>query len=159
MPEYTPTFHQELADELTALFDQFMAKLPYLEETIESPQVVYGYLSVPEEFRHSAIATVADSEMLQGVQQLHVDEAREVQQFSTAFRPLAQKMIAAGQALEYTIDVKLSRLNRGALRIYAIAKELSRDRVDLQEWVSQMKEHLKKRTSGGRRRKPVPPTA
>jgi hypothetical protein len=153
MPQYTPTIHQQLADELTALFDQFMAKLPYLDLTqAEPPQVVYGYLSIPDEFRHSAIATVADSEMLQGVQQLHVDEAREVQQFSTAFRPLAQKMITAGQALEYTIDVRLSRLNRGALRIYAIAKEISRDRHDLQTWVAEMRGHLKRRTRSGRRK-------
>ena len=152
MPEYTPTIHQKLADELMALFEQFMAKLPSVEGPLEPSQVVYGYLSIPEEFRHSAIATVADSEMLQGVQQLHVDEARDVQQFSDAFRPLAQTMIAAGQALDYTIDIKLSRLNRGALRIYAIAKELSRDRIDLRTWVAEMKQHLKRRTRSGRRK-------
>ena len=159
--EYVPTLHQQLADELTALFEQFMAKLPYLqEETLEPPSVVYGYLSIPEEFRHSAIATVADSELLQGVQQLQVDEAREVQQFGDAFRPLARKMIAAGEALEYTIDVKLSRLNRGALRIYGIAKELSGDRLNLKTWVDEMRQHLKRRTHGGRRRaQETPPSS
>ena len=157
MAEYTPTQHQQYVDELNVLFDQFMAKLPYLQNPPESPQRVYGYLSIPEEFRHTAIATVVESEALQAVQRLQVDEAREVQQFSDAFRPLARRMIAAGEALEYTIDVKLSRLNRGALRIYAIAKVLERDRTELGTWIAEMKEHLKRRTRGGRRRRSEPP--
>jgi hypothetical protein len=158
MPEYTPTNHQKLADELDALFDQFIARLPYHEQSVESPQTVYGYLSIPEEFRHTAIATVVESEILQSVQRLQVDQAREVQQFSEAFLPLARKMIAAGEALEYTIDVKLSRLNAGALQIYTIAKELARDRAgaDLGEWIAEMKRHLKRRT---RRRRAEAPGA
>lgn len=91
------------------------------------------------------------------MQRLQVDEAREVQQFRDAFLPLARKMITAGEALEYTIDVKISRLNRGALRIYAIAKELERDRAELGTWIAEMREHLKKRTRGGRRRKTAEP--
>ena len=158
MEEYTPTYHDRLAEELNALFDQFMAKLPYLEHPSESRQSVYGYLSIPDEFRNTAVAAVAESAPLQAVQRLQVDEAREVQQFSEAFRPLAQRLIAAGEALDYTIDVKISRLNRGALRIYAIAKELERDRADLGEWIAKMKEHLKHRTQGGRSRKPAPST-
>lgn len=154
--EYTPTYHDKLAEELNAMFDQLIAKLPYVEQPIESPQSVYGYLSIPEEFRYTAIATVTESETLQAVQRLQVDEAREVQQFRQAFLPLARKMITAGEALEYTIDVKISRLNRGALRIYAIAKELERDRAELGTWIAEMREHLKRRTSAGRRRKPVP---
>jgi len=151
--EYTPTYHDQLVEELNALMDQFMAKLPYLEHPPASRQSVYGYLSIPEEFRNTAVAMVAESETLQAVQRLQVDEAREVQQLSDAFRPMARRLIAAGEALEYTIDVKLSRLNRGALRIYEIAKALERDRADLGEWIAKMKEHLKRRTQGGRRRK------
>jgi hypothetical protein len=154
--EYTPTYHDQLVVELNALFDQFIAKLPYLEHPPESRQEVYGYLSIPEEFRNTAVAAVAESEALQAVQRLQVEEARETQQFTEAFRPLARRLIAAGEALEYTIDVKLSRLNRGALRIYAIAKELERDRAELGAWIGEMKEHLKRRTQGGRRRKPEP---
>ncbi len=154
--EYTPTYHDQLVAELNALFDQFLARLPYHEQALESPQSVYGYLSIPPEFRQTAIATVAESEALRAVQRLQVDEAREVQQFSQAFLPLARKMIAAGEALEYLIDVKLSRLNRGALRIYAIAKELERDRAELGTWIAEMKGHLKRRTRGGRRRKREP---
>jgi hypothetical protein len=157
MAEHIPTEHQQLADELSALFDQFIAKLPYAETPEEPVQAIYGYLSISEEFRHTAIATVADSEALQTLQRLQVDEAREVQQFSEAFRPLARKMIAAGEALEYTIDVKLSRLNRGALQIYAIAKEIARDRIDLQNWVGEMRRHLKRRTHRGQAAMAEPP--
>jgi hypothetical protein len=151
MSEYTPTHHQELVEELNVLVDQFMAKLPYLEHPPESRQSVYGYLSIPEEFRSTAVAMVAESEALQAIQRLQVEEARELQQFSDAFRPLARRLIAAGEALDYTIDVKLSRLNRGALRIYAIAKELERDRAELGTWIAEMKQHLRKRTRSGRR--------
>ena len=158
MAEYTPTDHQKFADELSALFDQFVAKLPYAETPAEPLQSIYGYLSIPEEFRHSAIATVAESEALQALQRLQVDDAREVQQFSEAFRPLAEKMIRAGEALQLTIDVKLARLNRGALQIYAVARELSRNQIDLRTWVAEMREHLRHRTRSGRRRaaKPEP---
>ena len=156
MAEYVPTNHQQLADELSALFDQFIAKLPYAETNTEPSASVYGYLSIPEEFRHTAIATVADSEALQALQRLQVDQAREVQQFRDAFLPLAQKMITAGEALEFTIDVKVSRLNRGALQIYGVAKELARDQGDLQIWVAEMREHLKRRTRSGRRRAAQP---
>lgn len=155
MVEYTPTYHDQLVEELNALFDQFMAKLPYLEHPPKERQSVYGYLSIPEEFRNTAVAAVAESEALQSVQRLQVDEAREVQQFTDAFRPLARRLIAAGEALEYTIDLKLAHLNRGALRIYAIAKELERDRAGLGDWIATMREHLKHRTRGGRRRKPA----
>jgi len=151
MVEYTPTYHDQLVEELNALFDQFMAKLPYLEHPPESRQSVYGYLSIPEEFRNTAVNAVVESEALQSVQRLQVEEARETQQFSDAFRPLARRLIAAGEALDYTIDVKLSRLNRGALRIYAIAKELERDQAGLGSWIAEMKRHLKRRTAGGRR--------
>ncbi len=155
--EYTPTYHDELVAELNVMFDQFMAKLPYLELPFDKRQSVYGYLSIPEAFRQTAVAAVAESPALQAVQRLQVEEAREVQQFSEAFRPLARRLISAGEALEYTIDAKISRLNRGALRIYAIAKELERDKAELGTWIAEMKEHLRKRTSGGRRRKPAPP--
>ena len=154
MVEYTPTYHDQLVEELNALFDQFMAKLPYLEHPPQSRQSVYGYLSIPDEFRRTAVNAVAESEPLQAVQRLQVKEAREVEQFKEAFRPLARRLIAAGEALDYTIDVKLSRLNRGALRIYAIAKELERDKAELGSWIAEMREHLKHRTRSGRRRKP-----
>ena len=152
MPDYVPTEHQQLADELSALFDQFIAKLPYAETPPGSLQSIYGYLSIPEEFRHTAIATVADSEALQALQRLQVEEARELQQFSDAFGPLARKLIGAGEALQLTIDAKLARLNRGALQIYAIARDLARDQIDLQTWVAEMRHHLKHRTRAGRRR-------
>ena len=152
MAHYTPTNHQKLADKLSALFDQFVAKLPYAETKTEPAASVYGYLSIPEEFRHTAIATVADSEALQALQRLQVDQAREVQQFRDAFLPLARKMIMAGEALEFTIDVKVSRLNRGALQIYGVAKELARDQGDLRIWVAEMREHLKRRTRSGAKR-------
>ncbi len=156
MPDYVPTEHQKYADELSALLDEFVAKLPYAESPQEPLQSIYGYLSIPEEFRHSAIATVADSEALQALQRLQVDDAREVQQFSEAFRPLAEKMIAAGEALQLTIDVKLARLNRGALQIYGVARELARNQIDLRTWVAEMRQHLRRRTRSGQRRASQP---
>ena len=152
MPDYVATDHLKFADELSALLDQFIAKLPYAENPGEPLQSIYGYLSIPEEFRHSAIAMVADSEALQALQRLQVDDAREVQQFNEAFGPLAKKLIGAGEALQLTIDVKLARLNRGALQIYGVARELARNQIDLRVWVAEMRQHLRHRTSSGQRR-------
>jgi hypothetical protein len=52
-------------------------------------------------------------------------------------------------------SLKLSRLNRGALQIYTIAKEIARDGIDLQNWVGEMRSQLKRRTHRGRRRWPT----
>src|SRR5947209_18118943 len=68
MPEYTPTYHDQLAEELKTEFTEFTTRLPYLESPPKDRQSVYGFLSLPDEFRQMAVAIVAESEALQAVQ-------------------------------------------------------------------------------------------
>ena len=124
---FTETEYQKAADALSAAIDAFVARLPFFEEPHARTAQVYGYLNLPEEFVGAAIAAVDQSEVLQGINRLQVDRAREVRQFRDAFRPLARKIIVAGEALDFTIDSQVAELNAEALQIYRVARSLAGD--------------------------------
>ena len=124
---FTETEYQKAADALSAAIDAFVARLPFFEEPHERTARVYGYLNLPEEFVGAAIASVDESEALQSIDKLKVERAREVRQFRDAFRPLARKIIAVGEGLDFTIDSQLAELNAEALRIYRVARSLALD--------------------------------
>jgi hypothetical protein len=124
---FTETEYQKAADALSAAIDAFVARLPFFELPHERTARVYGYLNLPEEFVGAAIAAVDQSEVLRGIDRMKVGRAREVRQFRDAFRPLARKVIAAGEALDFTIDSQLAELNAEALQIYRVARGLAAD--------------------------------
>ena len=121
---FTETEYQKAADALSAAIDAFVARLPFFEEPHERTARVYGYLNLPEEFVGAAIAAVDQSEVLQSIDRLKVGRSREVRQFRDAFRPLARKIIAVGEGLDFTIDSQLAELNAEALMIYRVARGL-----------------------------------
>ncbi|HEY2321278.1 MAG TPA: hypothetical protein VGJ82_00315 [Thermoanaerobaculia bacterium] len=157
-PNLTVTKYQELADEISVAFDGFVAKLPHFEERHPTTQrFVQGHLSVSEQFVASAVAAVDATEELQGVKKLDVNQARDVQQFVNAFQAIADKAIAFGRGLQFTIDSQKASLAADALQIYAISKGLVRDpgSAPLVAHVATMKRHLNR---GGRKKKPAQPT-
>ena len=144
-PNLTVTKYQELADEISAAFDGFIAKLPQFEEKHPSTQAfVQGHLSVSDQFVASAVAAVDATEELQGVKKLNVNQARDVTQFVNAFQAVADKAIAFGRGLQFTIDAQKASLAADALQIYAISKGLVRDpgSAPLVAHVATMKRHL-----------------
>lgn len=160
-PNLTVTKYQELADEMSAAFDGFVAKLPQFEERHPATQrFVQGHLSVSEQFVASAVAAVDATEELQGVKKLDVNQARDVQQFVNAFQAVADKAIAFGRGLQFTIDSQKASLAADALQIYAISKGIARDpgSAPLVAHVETMKRHLNR----GRKKKaatePTPST-
>ena len=128
IPTLTMTANQQLADELSAMLDQFEAKVPNFEQ--QHPLTlpfVRAHRFVPTSFLGSAIAAVAASPELQGVKKLDVDEGREVLQFMDAFRPIEVKLLSLAKGLHYTIEARRSGLAANSLQIYAISKGVVRD--------------------------------
>jgi len=157
-PNLTVTKYQELADEISAAFDGFVAKLPQFEERHPSTQrFVQGHLSVSDQFVASAVAAVDATEELQGVKKLDVNQARDVMQFEDAFQAIADKAIAFGRGLQFTIDSRKASLAADALQIYAISKGLVRDpgSAPLVAHLETMKRHLNRK---GGKKKPATPT-
>lgn len=156
-PNLTVTKYQELADEISAAFDGFVAKLPQFEERHPTTQrFVQGHLSVSDQFVASAVAAVDATEELQGVKKLDVNQARDVQQFVNAFQAIADKSIAFGRGLQFTIDSQKASLAADALQIYAISKGLVRDpgSAPLVAHVETMKRHLNRK--GPKKKVPTP---
>lgn len=159
-PNLTVTKYQELADEISAAFDGFVAKLPQFEERHPTTQrFVQGHLSVSDQFVASAVAAVDATEELQGVKKLDVNQARDVFQFVDAFQAIADKSIAFGRGLQFTIDSQKASLAADALQIYAISKGLVRDpgSAPLVAHVATMKRHLNRK--GGRKKGTTTPTS
>jgi hypothetical protein len=122
------TANQQLADELSAMLDQFEAKVPDFEQ--QHPLTlpfVRAHRFVPTSFLGSAIAAVDASPELQGVKKLDVDEGREVLQFMDAFRPIEVKLLSLAKGLHYTIEARRAGLAANSLQIYAISKGVVRD--------------------------------
>lgn len=152
-PNLTVTKYQELADEISAAFDGFVAKLPQFEERHPSTQrFVQGHLTISPQFVASAVAAVDATEELQNVKKLDVNEARDVFQFEDAFQAIADKSIAFGRGLQFTIDARKASLAADALQIYAISKGLVRDpgSAPLVAHVATMKRHLNRK--GGKKK-------
>lgn len=159
-PNLTVTKYQELADEISAAFDGFVTKLPQFEERHPSTQAfVQGHLSVSDQFVASAVAAVDATEELQGVKKLDVNQARDVTQFVNAFQAVADKALAFGRGLQFTIDSQKASLAADALQIYAISKGLVRDpgSAPLVAHVATMKHHLNRKRS--KKKGTVPPPA
>ena len=158
-PNLTVTKYQELADEFSAAFDGLVAKLPQFEERHPATQAfVQGHLNVSDQFVASAVAAVDATEELQGVKKLDVNQARDVTQFVNAFQAVADKALAFGRGLQFTIDSQKASLAADALQIYAISKGLVRDpgSASLVAHVATMKRHLNR---PGRKKKPATPPA
>ena len=158
-PNLTVTKYQELADEISAAFDGFVAKLPQFEERHPATQrFVTGHLTISDQFVASAVAAVDATDELQGVKKLDVNQAREVTQFVNAFQAIADKAVAFGRGLQFTIDSQKASLAADALQIYAISKGLVRDpgSAALVAHVATMKRHLNR---PGRKKKPATPPA
>jgi hypothetical protein len=159
-PNLTVTKYQELADEISAAFDGFITKLPQFEERHPSTQrFVQGHLTIPTQFVASAVAAVDATEELQNVKKLDVNQARDVFQFEDAFQAIAEKSIAFGRGLQFTIDSRKASLAADALQIYAISKGLARDAgsAPLVAHVATMKRHLNRK--GGKKKVTTPPTS
>jgi hypothetical protein len=159
-PNLTVTKYQELADEISAAFDGFITKLPQFEERHPSTQrFVQGHLSVSDQFVASAVAAVDATGDLQNVKKLDVNTARDVFQFEDAFQAVADKAIAFGRGLQFTIDSRKASLAADALQIYAISKGLARDpgSSSLVAHLETMKRHLNRK--GGKKKVTTPGTS
>src|SRR5258708_29378353 len=126
---YSPPNPSELlAAELLGVLNDFAARIPGLSSPHKSTgPSVRRHRTIPKAFMRSAIFTTEQFESLQATGTLGINAAREPLQFVDAFKPVLDKLKTLTQDMGFTIELQTSEASDAALRIYGIAKILSRD--------------------------------
>jgi hypothetical protein len=144
----TVTFYQQLADQFMKELDGIAAIIPQLEAShISTVNFVRSHVTIPNAFLATAIHTVEQTPLLQGLKKLDVAAGRDTLQFLEAFRPVLDKVTAFASALQFTISSRKASLAADALQIYDIAKGVSRDpgSAELASRVANLKRDLGRR--------------
>ncbi len=153
---YSPPNPSELlAAELLGVLNDFAARIPGLSSPHKSTgPSVRRHRTIPKTFMRSAIFTTEQFESLQATGALGIAAARETLQFVDAFKPVLDKLKTLTQDMGFTIELKTSEVSDAALRIYGVARILSRDPAsgDLGGHAAILKKHLGRK--GGRKKKP-----
>jgi hypothetical protein len=150
-----PNTSELLAAELLGVLNDFAARVPGLTSPHKSTAGrVRSQRTISKAFMRSAIFTTEQFESLQATNTLGIPAAREKLQFVDAFRPVLDKLKTLTQDMGFTIEVKTAEVADAALRIYGVAKILSRDpaAAELGGHAAILKEHLGRK--GGRKKKP-----
>jgi hypothetical protein len=127
-PTPTITHYQQVAAEFMAALDEIAKIIPKLEAVhVATANLVRSRLNVPNEFLATVTAAVEQTEELQAVKKLDVNEARDTLQFLEAFRPVRDKVDAFAKNLKHTMDSRKATLATQSLQVYDIAKGVARD--------------------------------
>jgi hypothetical protein len=149
-----PTASELLATELLGVLNDFAARIPGLSSPHKSTAGrVRGQRTISKAFMRSAIFTTEQFDYLQATGTLGIDAARETLQFVDAFKPVLDKLKTLTQDLGFTIELKTADVADAALRIYGVARILSRDpaAAELGGHAAILKKHLGRK--GGRKKK------
>jgi hypothetical protein len=127
-PTPTITASDRLAAEIAEAIDALAERIPRLERPHpSSASRVRGARTVSREFIESMMAMVESQPELQAVNTFDVDEAREMLQFTDAFRHVVDRIDALKASVSHTIERRKAKVVFAALRTYEIAKGLARD--------------------------------
>lgn len=122
--EPTVTHFQEVAGEFMKALDALVSALPPLEVShATTANFVRTHQNVPALFVDTVIQAVEQLPELQGVGALDPEAWRAAVQFVDAFRPVADKVMALGARLHFTVDSKWATVSSQCLQMYGIAKE------------------------------------
>jgi hypothetical protein len=147
-PGPTVTFYQQLADQFMKELDAIAALIPQLEAShISTRDFVRSFRSIPDPFLATAIATVEQTPLLQGLKKLNVPDGHDTLQFIAAFKPVLDKLMAFAKALQFTLGSRKATLAAIALQVYDISKGLARDAgsAEIEAHVANMKRDLGRR--------------
>jgi hypothetical protein len=153
---YSPNSSELLAAELLEVLNDFAARVPGLTSPHKTTSLsVRRHRTIPKAFMRSAIFTTEQFESLQSTGALGIAAARETLQFVDAFKVVLLKLKTLTQDLGFTIELKTSEVSDAALRIYGVARILSRDpaAAELGGYAATLKKHLGRK--GGRKKKPA----
>ncbi len=155
----TVTHYQEVAANLNKAIDDMLALMPnFVESHPASRGVIRSQRSVSNDFIVSAIAAVEQNPEIQALHDFDVEEARDVLQFSEAFRPMKDKLNAAAVNVEFSIDLRRANVVEPALQVYAVTKGLARNpaRTSAAAHAANLKRDLGR---AGRKKKAAPSPA
>jgi len=147
-PPPVDTFHQQQAQKFLQGFVGLqvgMDPLALPHPTTEN--FVRGYRAVPVAFNDEAIWQTAQTPDLQALNRLNVDEARNSQQYNTAWKPVLDEVGKFAAALQFQLGLNHAMVSAAALQTYAAGKALGRDpgSTDVRQAVKYMARHLKTR--------------
>ena len=149
-----PNASELLAAELLGVLNDFAARVPGLSSPHKSTAPsVRRHRTISKTFMRSAIFTTEEFETLQATGTLGVGAAREALQFVDAFKPVLDKLKTLTQDMGFTIELRTAEVSDASLRIYGVAKILSRDPAtgDLGGHTAILKKNLGRK--GGRKKK------
>ncbi len=128
VPAVEPDF-ELLAANLMQSIDALIAAIPRFEIPHDSTRkFVRTYANIPLPFLTTTLTSVGQDAQLQNAGGLDLAEGRRILQLLNAFEPLTAKVRNFLEALEYTMASQKATLAAAALRTYAIARAIARDK-------------------------------
>jgi hypothetical protein len=126
-PTVALTPYQQTAVGVIAEIEKIVAAIPNLEAGIPPAMVkfVRGHLNVPTEFLATALASLEQSEALQGTKLFDVTATRDILQYLEAFKPVLDKVWSLGDTLAFTLWSKKAAGAASAYRIYGMSKQIA----------------------------------
>lgn len=129
-PTPTVTHYDQVAANFSRALDDLLTLLPHLVAAHPSTKgFVRTQKTVSDEFLVSTIAAVEETPGMLALNQFDVSEARDALQFSQAFRPIRDKLIAAATNVDFSINLRRANVVQPALQAYVLVKGLARNPV------------------------------
>jgi hypothetical protein len=124
----TVTHYDEVAANFGKALEELLAIVPHFVAAHPSTK---GFArmakTVSDEFLVSTIAAVEETPGMLALDQFDVSEARDFLQYSQAFRPMRDKLVAAATNVDFSINLRRANVVNPALQAYVLVKGLARN--------------------------------
>jgi len=127
-PTPTVTHYDQAAANFGKALEELLATVPHFVAAHPSTKgFVRVAKTVSDEFLVSTIAAVEETPGMLALEQFDVTEARDFLQYSQAYRPIRDKLIAAATNVDFSISARRATVVEPALQAYVIVKGLARN--------------------------------
>lgn len=124
----TVTHYEQVAADFTRALDELLRGVPHFVALHPATKgFVRTQKTVSDDFIVSTIAAVEETPGMLALNQFDVTEARDTLQYSQAFRPIRDKLLAVAKSFEFSIDRRRSDIVEPALQAYVLVKGLARN--------------------------------
>lgn len=121
----TVTHYDQLAAQVDATLTALLAPIGTLETSHPATRdAVRVNASVDDKFILAVLGAITETPSLQGLP-FDVAQARDLLQLQTAFRPVADKLIALGSMLHFTMDARKASVVTAGRHVYLLAKRMA----------------------------------
>jgi len=126
----TLTHYDQVAADFTRGLEVLLSGVPHFVESHPSTKgFVRMQKTVSDDFIVSTIAAVEETPGMLALNQFDVTEARDTLQYSQAFHPIRDKLLAAARNFDFSIDRRRADVVQPALQAYVLIKGLARNPV------------------------------